>query len=694
MAAKGDKTCKSDEPGGMTNKMTFRPSERQRTIVPRPSERSERSSLETFHPSSQFRRRLPSGAEVQAGGGVHFRVWAPETAKVEVVFEGGCGPDCEFTLEAEADGYFSGFAPVAVPGMLYRFRLDAGDELLPDPASRFQPDGPHGPSEIVDPGSFAWTDRSWQGISLPGQVLYEMHIGTFTRPGTWRAAEEILPQLAALGITMLELMPIADFPGCFGWGYDGVDYFAPTRLYGRPDDLRSFVNRAHGLGLGVILDVVYNHRGPDGCYLSRFSGDYYTERYRTEWGPAFNFDGERSGPVREFILANAAYWIDEFHLDGLRLDATQVMIDHSAEHIVAAIADRARAAAGAHSVVLTAENEPQQSILLAPRGEGGYGLDAAWNDDFHHAARVAMTGRTEAYYTDYRGTPQELISAIKRGYLYQGQYYQWQGKPRGTPTTGLRPEQFIIFIQNHDQIANTAQGARIHQLTGFAVCRAMTALLLLAPNTPLLFQGQEFAASAPFLYFADHDPGLEQLVRKGRRDFLAQFPSLAVPKMQNLLADPGAPATFERCKLDHAERESHREWVDLHRDLLRLRKEDAVFGIGRERSVDGAVSGPEAFVLRFFGKNGDDRLLLVNLGRDQSCEPSPEPLLAPVPGRPWEVLWSSEDPRYGGDGIPAFAPDGSDWRIPAKAAVVLRSTQLHPTDTADRTDPSDQKGLP
>ena len=269
-------------------------------------------------------------------------------------------------LEPELDGYFSGAITSAAPGMLYCFRLDSGEELLPDPASRFQPDGPHGPSEIIDPASFTWTDKAWQGVSLPGQVIYEMHIGTFTKEGAWNAAAALLPRIAELGVTLLEIMPVADFPGRFGWGYDCVDFFAPTRLYGRPDDFRSFVNRAHELGLGVILDAVYNHQGPDGCYITRFSKDYFTDRYKTEWGSAFNYDGAHSRHVREFILSNAGYWIDEFHLDGLRLDATQSIFDGSPEHIIAAITRRVKEAAGGRSAITTAENEPGYDADPAP----------------------------------------------------------------------------------------------------------------------------------------------------------------------------------------------------------------------------------------------------------------------------------------------------------------------------------------
>ena len=610
-------------------------------------------------------RRLPVGAEVLAGAGVHFRVWAARRRRVEVVLDGGA-----LELGAEPGGYFSGRAAAARAGSLYRFRLDGERDLYPDPVSRFQPEGPHGPSQVVDPSRFAWTDARWHGTPLEGQVIYEMHVGTYTREGTWQAAERQLPELASLGITVIEVMPVAEFPGRFGWGYDGVDLFAPTRLYGQPDDFRRFVDRAHGLGIGVILDVVYNHLGPDGNYLRQFSEHYFSDRYKNEWGEAINFDDAHAGPVREFFIANAGYWIDEYHLDGLRLDATQQIFDSSPEHILAAINRRVRDAACGRATLIVAENEAQHAKLARPPERGGYGLDSLWNDDFHHSARVALTGRNEAYYTGYLGDPQELLSAVKWGYLYQGQRSSWQKKRRGTPALDLAPAQFVTFLENHDQVSNSGRGQRLHQLTSPGRLKALTALLLLAPGTPMLFQGQEFAASSPFVYFADHRPELAKLVAKGRAQFLSQFPSLAQPETRACFRDPADPNTFERCKLDLSERERHAEIYALHRDLLRLRRDDPVFRRQRPRGVDGAVLGPQAFALRFLADDGADRLLVVNLGRDLRLDPSPEPLLAPPEGTMWTVLWSSEHPRYGGCGTPPLDSD-EGWRIPGEAAVAL-----------------------
>src|SRR5581483_3230625 len=409
---------------------------------------------------SSLQRRTTIGAEYLGDGRTQVRVWAPRAASIDFVVEDGAS----VPLAREERGYFSAVVE-AGPGTRYRFRIQGDDRLYPDPASRFQPDGPHGASEIIDPGSFAWTDADWRGARLEGQVAYELHVGTFTPEGTWAAAAAQLRELADVGITLVELMPVAEFDGRFGWGYDGVDLFAPTRLYGRPDDMRRFVDQAHAHGIAVILDVVYNHLGPSGNYVRQFATEYFSDKYDNEWGDALNFDGPDAGPVREFFVENAAYWIRDFHLDGLRLDATQQIYDQSPEHVVSEIGRRARAAAGSRSIVIVAENEPQDVRLVRPLDEGGYGLDALWNDDFHHAAMVALTGRAEAYYSDTRGEPQEFISAAKYGYLFQGQHYRWQRQSRGTPAWGLAPSAFVTYLQNHDQVANSARGLRGDRLT-------------------------------------------------------------------------------------------------------------------------------------------------------------------------------------------------------------------------------------
>ena len=553
-------------------------------------------------------RRLPIGAEPQPGGGVHFRVWAPSCYEVSLEIE-GLEPTA---LRPDADGYFSLWSLPARVGMRYRFRLDGGKAVLADPASRFQPSGPHGPSEIVDPGAFAWTDFAWRGRAREQLVIYEMHVGTFTPEGNWKAASRELSALAELGITCVEIMPVAEFPGLFGWGYDGVNLFAPTRLYGRPDDFRHFVDCAHTLGIAVILDVVYNHLGPDGNYLKSFSAAYFTNRYDNEWGEAINFDGPNSSPSRELFIANAGYWIDEYHLDGLRLDATQQIFDRSDDHIIAGVVRQVRSAGRGRTTIVVGENEGQIARLLRPCERGGYGLDALWNDDFHHSAMVALTGHQEAYYSDYCGRPREFVAAAKHGFLYQGQRYQWQGKGRGTPVLDLPAESFVVFLQNHDQIANSATGGRLDASTSPGRLRAMTAYLLLMPGIPMLFQGQEFAASSPFFYFADHQSALSRDVREGRRRFLAQFPSLATSEMQAKLTDPGDIDTFRRSVLDLGERERHAAIYALHRDLLALRRTDPVLG-KRPCRIDGAALTDEAWMLRFFSESGGDA------GRQIAC---------------------------------------------------------------------------
>ena len=623
----------------------------------------------------QVQRRYPIGAELIGPDQAHFRVWAPKAQRVDLVLEGSAAktPGQTFQgLEAEENGYFSGAAKAGA-GDRYRFRVN--NNFYPDPASRFQPDGPHGLSCIVDPARFQWSDSQWPGpaaAGLKGQVIYEMHIGTFTKEGTWRAASQQLEELARIGITVIEMMPVADFPGRFGWGYDGVDLFAPSHLYGTPDDLRAFVDRAHSLGLGVILDVVYNHFGPDGNYLGAFSDDYLTRGNENEWGDSINFDDRNSGPVREFFVTNGCYWVEEFHFDGFRFDALHAIRDRSSEYIIGEVARAARKAAGERSIILIAENDRQEARMVRPRSEGGDDLDGMWNDDFHHSAVVALTGRNQAYFCDYRGTPQEFISAAKYGFLYQGQALSWRKALRGSSTFGISPEAFVCFIENHDQIANTGQGERVRLQTSPARYRAMTALLLLGPWTPLLFQGEEFGASSPFMFFADiGDASVRDAIRKGRAEWLAPFLSLTEEEALTTVPAPDDPEVFARCKLDFSEREKNRQLYDLHVDLLKLRRQDPRFRQQIPGGIDGAVLGTTSFVLRYFSKADDDRLLLVNFGERQMLHPASEPLLAPPLGYTWETLWTSESSRYGGAGSPITATP-AQWILPGEATVALR----------------------
>ncbi|MBS1118146.1 MAG: maltooligosyl trehalose hydrolase [Deltaproteobacteria bacterium] len=617
-------------------------------------------------PDPAVHRSLPIGAELSAREhGAHVRVWAPARSRVTLVVEGSR----EIMLGREPDGYHSGFASGVAAGARYRFRLDDGPALWPDPASRFQPEGPFGPSELVDP-AFAWTDAGWRGIEAHRHVLYEMHLGTFTPEGTWAAASEQLAFLAELGVTTLEVMPVGDFAGDHNWGYDGVNLFAPSRCYGAPETMRRFVDRAHACGLAVILDVVYNHFGPSGNVMFEWS-PYYKSDQATAWGEALDFDGPYSAPVREYFVTNAGYWIDEFHLDGLRLDATQAIHDRSPEHVVRAIATRARQAGRGRPIFVVGEHEPQDAGLL----EGAAALDAVWSDDFHHTARVVLTGVVEGYLHDYRGTPQELVSAVKRGFLYQGQISPWQRNPRGTSTRGIARTRFVHFLENHDQAANFGFGERLAAICQPAQLRAMTALLLLSPELPMLFQGQETGSRRPWSFFVDHREDLREPIRAGRAALSALFPRLATAEAHVALTDPCARSTFAACKLDPAERSLDNPWVRLHRDLLRLRRDDPAFTDPRPDALDGAVLGDHTLALRFFAPDGQpagtgDRLLLVNLGSRFAEEVVPEPLIAPPGGTGWRLVWSTEHPSYGGHGTPTVF-DRVRLAIPAHAAVLL-----------------------
>jgi len=622
-------------------------------------------------------RRMSIGAEILPNRGVNFRVWAPILQEMEVILiDPSTNSHYSYSLTKDEKGYFSTTVLQAKVGSLYYFKITGEEFLFPDPASRYQPNGPHGPSKVIDNTKFQWTDHHWKGIAFEDRVLYEMHIGTFTQQGTFQSAKRELLELADLGITIIELMPINEFPGTFGWGYDGVNLFAPFHHYGTPEDLCDFIDHAHCLGIAVILDVVYNHIGPDGNYFRVFAPHFFTDDYKTDWGDAINFHGEESEEVRLFFKTNASYWIKEFHFDGLRLDATQNIYDTSHPHIITEIAREVLKAAPGRQTYIVAENEDQEVLHVIPAEHGGYGLDAVWNDDFHHIALVRLTGRREAYYMDYTGTPQEFISAIKYGYLYQGQWYLWHKRNRGTSSFHLDPGAFVNFIQNHDQIANSAHGLRLHYLADPGNYRAITALMLLAPGTPLLFQGEEFAASTPFHYFADHHEDLARLVFSGRKDSFKHFPSISTPEIQACMPPPESKETFLKCKLDFADRERHVHAYHLHRDLLKLRRNDCIFTFPRLGGIDGAVLNSDAFVLHYFGDNHEDsRLILINFGADFKLSPSPEPLLAAPNGTSWKILWSSEDCRYGGGGTPPLFTN-QDWIVQGHSALVLISEKM------------------
>ncbi len=608
-------------------------------------------------------RRMPIGAELIAPGQVAIRVWAPEHQRVVVVMD-----DQHSRLVKDADGYHA--ATVAGrPGSRYGLLVDQDSTPYPDPASRAQPDGPHGLSEVVDPDDFSWRDAAWSGPDEDAAVLYEMHVGTFTPEGTFAAAASHLEHLATLGITVIQLMPVADFPGAFGWGYDSVCLYAPNHVYGRPDDLRRFVDQAHAFGLAVILDVVYNHVGPDGNYLRAFSQRYFSDRYENEWGEALNFDGPDAAPVREWVLTNVAYWIREFHVDGFRLDATQQIFDASPDHLLAAVARAARATAGHRRVLITAENEPQQVRLVEDPADGGYGLDALYNDDFHHSARVALVGTREAYLGDYRGVTSEWLACARWGFLFQGQLYAWQKQGRGTPSLDLPPRAFVNFLENHDQVANTDSGRRLVDLARPSDLRAMTALHLLLPGLPLIFQGQEFGAREPFVYFADHQVPLADAVAAGRREFLQQFERLRDDRVFEHQPAPHHPSAFTACRLqrDPSDRRQQ-QWTALYRDLLALRRARPRHA-GQPPVIDGAAPDSGLLLLRYRAGVQGDWLIVLNLAADRDIASLSEPLIAPPRGGTWWVHWSSEAPRYGGQGVMAWT--SGHWPVAGHSLTVV-----------------------
>ena len=627
--------------------------------------------LESSQTMARPSRVMPIGAEVVEGG-VSFRIWAPKHSRVQVkLLESGE----LFPLHKEEGGHFGGTKEGLAAGARYYFKLDDDDYNYPDLASRYQPEGSHGPSEVVDPSSYKWKDDGWRGIELPGQVIYELHVGCFTAEGTWRAAEAKLQHLADTGITAVEVMPVAEFDGEFGWGYDGVQWYAPTRLYGTPDDFRHFVDTAHRQGLAVLLDVVYNHFGPSGDYNAAFSDSFGSQRHPTDWGAAINYDGPGAQGVREYVANNAAYWIREFHLDGLRLDATQSIYDDSPRHILADAGEAARKAAGGRKIVIVAENETQEVRHVEAVEAGGFGLDGIWNDDFHHAARVAATGHADFYYSDYQGSPQELASATKHGFLYQGQYAAGAKRYRGTPTWSVEGWRFVNCLQNHDQVSNSALGQRLQQLTSPGRYRALTTLWLLGPATPMFFMGQEFAATTPFLFFADHQVELAKMVREGRWEMMRCFPRTAGYKdIAPQLPDPSDRGTFQMSKLDWRELDKNTYDVRLHRDLLRLRREDPVFSKQDRWAIETAVIGPECFVVRWHSSDHNDRLMLINLGRDYGWPAASEPIVAAPPGKRWQLIFSSDASSYGGSGTAVL--NTRHWNIPGHAAIVLGPADL------------------
>ncbi len=612
-----------------------------------------------------------------AGDRVRFAVWAPEALRVEVIRETPGGAPLAAALDKDAGGVFQGSVTGMVPGDLYRYRID-GAGPYPDPASRFQPLGVHGPSQVVDPRAFRWTDQGWRGMAFDQLVFYELHVGTFTGQGTFAAAARRLPYLAELGVTAVELMPVADFPGNRNWGYDGAALFAPARCYGSPDDLRALVNEAHRHNIAVYLDVVYNHFGPDGAYAPVFSKHYFSARHRSPWGAGINLDGDHSAQVRRFLIENALHWIHEYHVDGLRLDATHALVDDSPRHFLAELAAAVRDASEGcgRKVMLVAEDTRNLAAMLLPEAAGGWGLDGVWSDDFHHQMRRCLAGDADGYFSDFRGTLEDIAATVRQGWFFTGQYSPYFGRRRGTDPAPISPSRCIFFLQNHDQVGNRAFGDRLHQTIDLAAWRAASVLLLLAPETPLLFMGQEWAASTPFLYFTDHEPKLGRRVREGRRRELARFRAFADPAVRRQIPDPQAPETFEASRLDWTEigRQPHSSSLALYRRLLALRARDPLFRSSERDCFAVQPAADSTLLLRRGRAPGRSLLAVIRLKGSGSCDLRGVPEADPSPGLRWRCLLTTEDAEFTAEPLPlTLDPAALAIEFPRPGAAVFEN---------------------
>ena len=617
--------------------------------------------------------KLTLGANVEAGG-VRFRIWAPTTSRAEVVIYRN-GKESSFPLAAESDGYHAALITDAAAGTRYKFRLD--DAMYPDPASRSQPEGVNEPSEIIDPGVFQWTDASWNGLSPDELSIYELHIGTFTDDGTFDSAIERLDAIVELGVTAIEVMPIASFSGARNWGYDGVALYAPAAPYGGPEGFRRLVDAAHARGLGVILDVVYNHFGPEGNYLPAITGGrFFTDRHRTPWGDAINYDGPDSGPVREYVLQNALHWAHEYHVDGLRMDATHAIIDESPVHLLQEVStqlhwlDRPR--------VVIAEDERNERRVVLPSDENGYGLDAVWADDFHHQVRRLTAGDSEGYFRSYTGSIADVVTTLRKGWFYEGQWAEFQEAERGTPAEGLPPRAFVHCIQNHDQVGNRAMGDRLTEGVSLPSYRALTTLLLVSPYTPMLWMGQEWAATSPFQFFTDHPEELGKLVTEGRRKEFNHFSAFADESMRAKIPDPQAERTFLDSKLrwDERSREPHRGILELHRALLRLRREDRALKTASRSGFAVAALGEKTLAVRRSATSGETILAVIHFGEALTLDLGLDEVTRPTPAGQWApVLWT-EGERFGGTGRGEIAgPEATMLVMSGPGAVVLRAAR-------------------
>ena len=549
------------------------------------------------------------GAQLDDGG-ARLRVCAPAARRHLHVVVGARAP---IALDRVAPAIFEGYVPDARAGERYRLQMDE-HAPWPDPCSRFQPDGVHGASMVIDPGAFAWSDRSWRGVPRHALVIYELHVGTFTPEGTFAAAASRLPSLVDLGVTAVELMPIAAFPGTRNWGYDGGALFAPSEQYGRPDDVRAFVDAAHALGIAVLLDVVYNHLGPDGAYVAAFMPTILSPRHRNPWGPGLNFDGPGCAHVRRLICDNALHWLIEYHLDGLRLDATHAIVDESPEHILAQIAREVRAHVTEREVHLIAEDERNLAPLLHAIEDGGAGLTGVWADDFHHALRRHLAGDHEAWFADFAGTTAEIALAVRDGWIFSGQTVSRRGRPRGTSPATIPIDAPVICVQNHDQIGNRAHGERLHHQVGISAWLAASTLLLTAPETPMLFMGQEWAASSPFLFFIDHGERLSTLIVEGRRNEFSRFAQFSDVEARLRIPDPQSEQTWRASVLHWSERPDapHAHVLAETRALLAIRHAHLMQEPRSRHAIRCEAAGPHQVWLEQPSAQGGHLLTFVD----------------------------------------------------------------------------------
>ena len=601
---------------------------------------------------SKRRHEMPFGAQLLPDGRVRFRLWAPAAERVELVLESSPQPPV-VPLDRSSDGWFEGITDEAHAGSLYRYRIDGG-LLVPDPACRCNPQGVHGPSEVIDPEAFDWTDVEWRARPWRDSVVYELHVGTFTPEGTFAAVAGRLEHLQRLGVSAIEIMPVAEFPGSRGWGYDGVLPYAPASAYGRPEDLKALVCAAHAHGIAVMLDVVYNHFGPEGNFLHAYAPQFFTDRHSTPWGAAMDFEGSRA--VRDFFIHNALYWLEEYHLDGLRLDAVHAILDSSEPHILTEIARAARSGPGRdRPVYLVLENLDNEAHLLGPPGAADT-FDAQWNDDSHHCLHVLLTGESGGYYQDYQERPHRLLCrSLAEGFAYQGEDSRHLGRPRGERSEHLPPSAFVNFLQNHDQVGNRARGERLSQLARAEALRAAAAVVLLAPSPPMLFMGEEWAAPEPFPYFCDFEPELADKVRQGRLREFAHF--------QGRVPDPCDAATSASAHLDWSRlaKQPHVRMFDHYRRLLAIRQRDIVPLLPRVLGGACVAFDPGgAFAVDWKLRDDGVLHLLANL-KDTAApvvgRPAGRMIFATHPGiraaltrnelAPWSVTWLLERSRAG-----------------------------------------------